>query len=1226
MLLVWTGGVAAQCTQRPTFTDAPLSLERGCSDLAAAHPDNLPTGAAACYEVIAATGTLVESSLTTALRNVLVAGGGIPLATSPCGGDLEICVTLSPLSQTDACAPEATYERTFSARNTAANATPQPTVLTQTVTFLRPALADLTVTEQAIYYRADDGDPVPVNPSPRAEDRPTFGGGLTLYDGCGLSLSFTDEDRREGCGNNFSFVRTYVVDDQCTGDRALFTQLVRVGDQQTTIATPPEQVQSPLRFTTAASCAAVIDTRLTGLTVADVCNGNSRLEAFVYLNGDFSTEPLGPYLTFGTDEAANFTAPLPVGQHVIRYLGQDSYGAPTLLDIDLEVVDRTSPTAVCRPLTPAFLGADGRARIPAAALDGGSTDECSAVTFELRRLGTTAWRSELLLTCADPDSVRVALRAVDLAGNNRRSCVATVLVRDGVAPNCTAPDAAVLTCRTFAANLPPNLIATFTADPEGTGRLLDDYFGEATATDNCPEIGVSQTLSGGLSECGSGRFVRSFTATDGRGLTQPLPCRQELVVTPYTDYTLRLPGDRTYGGCGDLPVPEELVSGTEGCDLVTATAQTDTLANDGTACYRLRLTYEFINWCEYDGGSDPITLPRGAAGDVRTDAFLHLLPGDDFDRLDDRAQLDFDAVRDNGNELAEALPDYGSSVRRGYFTYEQQVRIVDDRGPELTLAADVTGVAATDDCEGNVLLPFVATDDCATPTLAVAVDVNAADRNGDDTITGPDFLLDREVPSTRIAANPIGGLTVDIAFLPIGEHLVRIVATDRCGNATVSYRTVAVTDARPPQPQCVPGTTVNLVPDPALGGAASVFVADVIAGPAFVCSPTEVRYGLYRAADAQTAGFTPSATSTSVSFDCSDRGANVLRLYALSDRTNLTDYCNVVVEVVAQEPALCAGRDGSISGFLRNQTEEPLVGVTVYLTFGQQELTTQTNADGFYAFDGLLEGDDYGIFPYYNRDVLNGVTTFDVSRILQYMEEEERHELTPYDLIAADANRSGAITITDLLEIREVLLGIDDDFDDNTSWRFVAADYVFPDPDDPWSEAFPEAVAVDNLSGDHLIDFVGVKVGDVNGSARPPAGLRANPGPVSNLSLASQSPYLSAASVSTAYGATDPSRIGQILPARALRQTTATVLSGSDLRVFPNPAQGRVWLTGEWPQASDISLHLRDSAGRSIAQRSRNVAVGPNRISLSLGGLSPGLYFLTVSDNVAAQTLRVMVR
>ncbi|RMD75389.1 MAG: T9SS C-terminal target domain-containing protein, partial [Bacteroidetes bacterium] len=56
------------------------------------------------------------------------------------------------------------------------------------------------------------------------------------------------------------------------------------------------------------------------------------------------------------------------------------------------------------------------------------------------------------------------------------------------------------------------------------------------------------------------------------------------------------------------------------------------------------------------------------------------------------------------------------------------------------------------------------------------------------------------------------------------------------------------------------------------------------------------------------------------------------------------------------------------------------------------------------------------------------------------------------------------------------------------AWRFVPQDYVFPDPLNPFAEAFPELIEIPSLSSDWLdANFVAIKVGDVNCSAVPNA-------------------------------------------------------------------------------------------------------------------------------------------
>jgi hypothetical protein len=90
---------------------------------------------------------------------------------------------------------------------------------------------------------------------------------------------------------------------------------------------------------------------------------------------------------------------------------------------------------------------------------------------------------------------------------------------------------------------------------------------------------------------------------------------------------------------------------------------------------------------------------------------------------------------------------------------------------------------------------------------------------------------------------------------------------------------------------------------------------------------------------------------------------------------------------------------------------------------------------------------------------------------------------SPYKMIAADINKSGEITTMDMIELRKLILFIDTEFTYNTSWRFVEADFVFPEATNPFASVFPEVTNINGLTEDEQHDFVGVKIGDLNESA-----------------------------------------------------------------------------------------------------------------------------------------------
>ena len=69
-----------------------------------------------------------------------------------------------------------------------------------------------------------------------------------------------------------------------------------------------------------------------------------------------------------------------------------------------------------------------------------------------------------------------------------------------------------------------------------------------------------------------------------------------------------------------------------------------------------------------------------------------------------------------------------------------------------------------------------------------------------------------------------------------------------------------------------------------------------------------------------------------------------------------------------------------------------------------------------------------------------------------------------------------------MLALRKTILGIEDGFPNNTSWRFVDAGFEFVDDLDPWATDIDELYNISGLNGDMQIDFIAVKTGDVDGN------------------------------------------------------------------------------------------------------------------------------------------------
>ena len=171
---------------------------------------------------------------------------------------------------------------------------------------------------------------------------------------------------------------------------------------------------------------------------------------------------------------------------------------------------------------------------------------------------------------------------------------------------------------------------------------------------------------------------------------------------------------------------------------------------------------------------------------------------------------------------------------------------------------------------------------------------------------------------------------------------------------------------------------------------------------------------------------------------------------------------------------------GTLAGIIKTINKQFVEGVKVQVSGLSGNKTVNTRNDGLFKFSSLENGGDYSIYPELNKNPLNGVSTYDLLLMQKHILNIRVIE-SPYELIAADVNKSGSISLVDMLQLRKIILGIDQEFKENKSWRFVDANYTFKKESNPFR--FPEIVNINDLNGSAEAHFYGVKIGDLNGNA-----------------------------------------------------------------------------------------------------------------------------------------------
>ncbi|GEM_PF-6856732 len=400
---------------------------------------------------------------------------------------------------------------------------------------------------------------------------------------------------------------------------------------------------------------------------------------------------------------------------------------------------------------------------------------------------------------------------------------------------------------------------------------------------------------------------------------------------------------------------------------------------------------------------------------------------------------------------------------------QQLIEVVDNQVPTFTpptASSVVINGTANHNCAVDVVVPPLANlaDNCAaTNDLTV-------------TITGP--------------SNTIFGNGGTMPSVPFGTHNIIYIVEDPSGNRTNDTIAITVDDVLPPV-AIAQEIAVTLIDSIALTW---VYATSIDGGSHDNCGIDSI---LARKSDVDT-------FSTAIAFTCSDIGTDTIVLKIVDTAGNASfSWSEIIIEDKLnkcpvgkeEEPIISLTGDeegddeketttsfATVAGHIQNENGELVESVNI--TMGGYEMVPEiTGANGTFSFEEIPLNGDYRITPEKDMNYGNGITTFDIVLLSKHVLGLKPLD-SPYKMIAADINHSGSISAYDMVLLRQVILGMKNDFPNNTSWRFIDANYEFFNPENPFIENYPEAYEITNLAGDMMtLDFTAVKIGDLNNSA-----------------------------------------------------------------------------------------------------------------------------------------------
>lgn len=591
-------------------------------------------------------------------------------------------------------------------------------------------------------------------------------------------------------------------------------------------------------------------------------------------------------------------------------------------------------------------------------------------------------------------------------------------------------------------------------------------------------------------------------------------------------YCIKFPKDKVVTCMSEAQ--EQLAIEDSGCDLFSVSIEENQVESlDFGTCSKVQRIYRLINWCQAgvgfypeaslfkldDLGVDltPMVIGRdmdcnGIVGD--SDVFLHFAGRVNLDRggVKGTTWIDLDCSATNGYpkaDIACSNPEgylQANNYNQGFYQYTQVIQLSDKSAPTIEsisqsrfpiVSPRERDLEQTNSCQALVEQLVSIQDECND---RMSIDQVAFISNHNLGL-GKLVLFQRDqVTSEGLGYHfdlELEGFSAQLRGLfPLGKHKFELSISDPCGNSRIQALNFEVYDEQPPVPICQGAISANVLPvdenaDGILDagrGAIDVWATDLLASFTSDCS-APLRYSIHRADRINNDLEEPNPQQKSIRLTCQDPLVNVVYIYAWDGAGNV-ERCESLI-LLTDQFGLCSATaepKTSIAGTIYTEQNQVVEAVELNLT-GDLVVAGQTQVDGTYQFNNLDIQQNYTIAPVKDDDPTNGVSTFDLILLSQHILGVKSLD-GPYQMIAADVNNSGSVTTLDMIHLRNLILRVDRHFPSNTSWRFILENYKFPDPQNPWQERFKEVFTLRNSAATkYSADFIGVKIGDINGSA-----------------------------------------------------------------------------------------------------------------------------------------------
>jgi len=712
---------------------------------------------------------------------------------------------------------------------------------------------------------------------------------------------------------------------------------------------------------------------------------------------------------------------LPLGESLITYIVYDGCDNSSSCIANIHVIDESLPVAICDENTVITINDNGVSRAPAIVFDDGSLDACDELLGCVARMDEVEYFRTLT-----PDTFLNYLPLV-LKTNYEFSCPQDEV--DGILLDGVSYISEADLCRPF---------ANFCCTDAGTEKMV---------------IFRVEDPSGNSNQCMASVEIQDMALL-------AISCPDDVTIDCKVEYDLNDLAStfgvvNFSGSCGvEYPVTENILESPNLCGLGSLVRQLTVVDAGGatlatcdqviTIIQPAVVNDQEVMWPE-DGeancGSDEENLDPDVMGFPELpSAGCHAFAASHEDQFFAHDP----ALEGCGKILRKwTVIDWCDEVGVGEFaTYEytQIILVSNTAAPQIT--SQEAYIQGTNNCQEDLVsITRSASDDCTSP----------------EDLEWSYLLIDSDGMST------VGAGSSFSEVLAIGTYDLVWSVKDGCGNTESTTQAISLFNNQKPNALC---QSVSISIEEAWMNA-KLLVSNIDYGSAHPCG------------NSIELGFDTISYPDAIYFDCTHVGTVPVTLYVRDIQTDSIAQCTAMV-VVQDNDNVCGAIQNMLTVRGEIHTEMLQMVEDVHVEMATSMPLGLTDENGSYAFEQLPMGGSYQIKPEKDDDHMNGVSTLDLILIQRHILGVQQLS-SPYQLIAGDVDGNERINGVDLIELRKLILGVYEELPENTSWRFIDKEYDFADEYNPWLGHLAETYDIIDLDSDMDINFIGVKVGDVNG-------------------------------------------------------------------------------------------------------------------------------------------------